>query len=94
MSFNACDIKTSTLLYLLLASTSILSCFFFFFIVVLNNFLMIPVVIKKIKVKLALAIPTGAPIIVVNEIIDVPPVVALKTSNIFFYVIKNSNIFI
>ena len=43
---------------------------------------MIPVVIEKIKVKLALAIPTGAPIVVVNEIIDIPPVVALKTINI------------
>ena len=82
MSLNACDIKTSILLYFLLASTSIWSCFFFFFIVVLNNFLMIPVVIEKNKVKLALAIPTGAPIVVVNEIIDIPPVVALKTINI------------
>ena len=74
-------IKVSILLYLLLASISIWSCFFFFFIVVLNNFLMIPV-IEKIKVKLALAIPTGAPIVVVNEIIDIPPVVALKIINI------------
>ena len=39
---------------------------------------MIPVAREKIKVKLALAIPTGAPIVVVNEIIDIPPVVALK----------------
>ena len=39
---------------------------------------MIPVVIEKIKVKLALAIPAGAPIIVVNEIVDVPPVVAIN----------------
>ena len=43
---------------------------------------MIPVVIEKIKLKLALAIPTGAPIVVVNKIIDIPPVVALKTINI------------
>ena len=48
----------------------------------LNNFLTIPVVREKIKVKLALAIPTGAPIILVNEIIDTPPVVALKTIKI------------
>ena len=41
---------------------------------------MIPVVIEKIKVKLALVIPTGAPIIL--EIIDIPPVVALKTIKI------------
>ena len=39
---------------------------------------MIPVVREKIKVKLALAIPTGAPTAVVNEITDIPPVVALK----------------
>ena len=43
---------------------------------------MIPVVIGKIKVKLGLAITTGAPIVVVNKIIDIPPVVALKTINI------------
>ena len=43
---------------------------------------MIPVVIEKIKVKLALAIPTGAPIVVVNEIIDILPVVTLRTFKI------------
>ena len=48
----------------------------------LNNFLTIPVVREKIKVKLALAIPTGAPTTLVNEMIDTPPVVALKTINI------------
>ena len=55
--------------------------FLFFFLVLLNNFLTIPVV-KKIKVKLALAIPTCAPIILVNEISDTPPVVAHKTIKI------------
>ena len=44
-----------------------------------SNFLTIPVVREKIKVRLALAIPTGAPTILVNEIIDTPPLVALKT---------------
>ena len=43
---------------------------------------MIPDVIEKIEVKLALAIPTGAPIVVVNETIDIPPVVALRRINI------------
>ena len=57
---------------LLLANKRILSCFFFFFLVMFNSFLIIPVVsvyvitafdyIDKIKVKLALAIPAGAPI--------------------------------
>ena len=36
---------------------------------------------KKLK-KLALAIPTGAPAILVKEQIDTPPVVALKTMEI------------
>ena len=48
----------------------------------LSNFLTIPVVREKIKVKLALAIPTGAPTILVNEQIDTPPVIALKTIKI------------
>ena len=39
---------------------------------------MILVVKEKNKVKLALAIPTGVLIVDVNEIIDIPPVVALK----------------
>ena len=56
--------------------------FLFFFFVIFNNFFIIPVVIEKIKVKLALTIPTGAPIILVSEIIDTPPVVALKTIKI------------
>ena len=51
---------------------------FLFFLVIFNNFLVIPVVREKIKVKLVLAIPTGAPAILVNEQIDTPPVVALK----------------
>ena len=44
-----------------------------------NNFLIIPVVKEKIKVKLALFIPTSAPTKLVNEMIDTPPFVALKT---------------
>ena len=55
---------------------------FLFFIVVLSNFLMIPAVVEKIKVKHVLAIPAGTPIILVNEIIDTPLLVALKTINI------------
>ena len=34
---------------------------------------------EKIRVKLALAIPTGAPTTLVKEIIDMPPLAALKT---------------
>ena len=43
-----------------------------------NNFLTIPVVREKIKVRLALAIPNGAPTFLVNEIIDTPLLFALK----------------
>ena len=56
--------------------------FFFFFLVILNNFLIIPVVKEKIRVRLALAIPADAPITLANEIIDIPPVVALRTIKI------------
>ena len=50
--------------------------------IIFSNFLTIPVVIEKIKVKLALAITTGAPRILVNEIIGTPLLVALKTIKI------------
>ena len=53
--------------------------FLFFFLVIISNFVIIPVVTEKIKVRLALAIPTGAPAILVNQIIDTPQLVALKT---------------
>ena len=51
----------------------------FFFLVILSNSLTIPVVKGKNKVRLALAVLTGTPAILVNETIDTPPLVALKT---------------
>ena len=45
----------------------------------LSNFVIIPVVRGKIRVKHALAIPTGAPTTLTDEIIQSPPFVALKT---------------
>ena len=48
---------------------------FLFFLVIFNNFLVIPVVREKNKVRLALAIPTGAP-----TKIDTQPLVGLKTN--------------
>ena len=70
--------NVSMLLGLLLANIRILSCFFFLFLVMISNFLIIPVLKEKVSVKLALAIPTGASITLVNETIDTPPLVALK----------------
>ena len=64
---------------LLLANIRILSCFFFLFLVIFSNFLTIPVVREKIKVKLALAIPTGAPTTLADEMIQTPLLFALKT---------------
>ena len=43
---------------------------------------MILAVIEKIKVKHALAIPAGTPIVLANEIIDIPLLDTLKTINI------------
>ena len=57
----------------------------------LSNFLITTTVREKIRVKLALTIPTGAPTLFVKEIIQTPPLVALKTSN-FINVIKSRNI--
>ena len=64
---------------LLLANVRILSWFFFLFLVMLSNFLIIPVVREKIKVKLGLVVPIGAPTTLVNEQIDTPSLVELKT---------------
>ena len=47
-----------------------------------SSVLIIPVVKEKIRVRLALAIPTGAPITLAEEIIQTPPVAALKTIRI------------
>ena len=48
----------------------------------LSNFLIIPVVRGKIKVKHAPAIPTGAPTTLTEEMIQTSPLFALKTSKI------------
>ena len=82
MSISACDTKVSMLSSLFLANIRILSCFFFFFLVILSNFLVIPDIREKVKVKLALAIPTGAPTTLADEMIQTPLLVALKTIKI------------
>ena len=65
---------------LLLASIRILSCFFlFFFLAILSNCFVIPIVKEEIEVKLALAVPAGAPITLAKWIIGTSPLVALKT---------------
>ena len=67
---------------LLLANIRILSCFFFLLLVMLSNFLIIPVVREKTKVEFALAIPTGVPTTLADEIKKTPLPVMLKTIKI------------
>ena len=52
------------------------------FLVIFSNFLTIPVVREKIKVRLALAIPTGAPTTLAGKLIQTPLLVAIKTIKI------------
>ena len=63
---------------LLIVFIIILLCFFCLFLVIFNNFFTILVVKENIRLKLALAIPSEALIILAKEITDIPPVVAIK----------------
>ena len=51
----------------------------FSFLVVFNNFFTSPVDKKNVRLRLALAIPTGVPITAANNAIEMLPVVADKT---------------
>ena len=53
---------------------TILLCFFFLFLVVFNSFFMIPVANENARLKLALTIPSGAPISVANDATETLPV--------------------
>ena len=63
----------------LLANITILLSFFFFFFVFLNNFFTIPVEIENVRLRIALAIPPGAPITVANDAMEMLPLIAEKT---------------
>ena len=78
---NASDILLSILFNLLLASITILLCFFFLFLVVCNSFFIVPLEIEISRLKLALTIPTSAPVIVANDAIEMLPVVTDKAIN-------------
>ena len=54
---------------------------FFSFSSCFSSFFMIPVQIENARLKLALTIPTGAPITVANDAIETLPVVIDKTIN-------------
>ena len=63
------------------AGIAILLYFLFLHLVVFNSFFPIPVKIENARLKLALAIPTGAPITVGNDAMEMLPVVTDKTTN-------------
>ena len=51
----------------------------FLFLVAFNNFFTSPVHNENARLKLALAIPIGAPIAVAKDAIEIPPLVTDKT---------------
>ena len=51
------------------------------FLVVFSSFFRIPVKIENARLKLGVTIPTGAPIIVANDAMEILPVVTDKTIN-------------
>ena len=55
---------------LLLANITILLCFIFLFLVVLNNFFISPLDNENARLRPALAFPTGVPITVANDAIE------------------------
>ena len=59
----------------------ILLYFFFLFLVVFKDFFTNPVVIENARLQLALIIPTGAPIEVANDAIEMLTVATDKTIN-------------
>ena len=65
--------------------------FLLLFLVTCKTFFFIPVVEENARVKLALAIPAGAPIALAKETIDAPPLVADKTIKVYSHCISYSN---
>ena len=62
-----------------LARIIILPCFFFLFRVVFNSCFTNPVDNENVRLRLALAIPTGVPITAAIEATEILPLVADKT---------------
>ena len=56
-------------------------CLFFLLLAVFNSFFTIPVETEHARLKLALAIPIGVPMTVVNDAIEILPVVTDRTIN-------------
>ena len=57
--------------------------FLFLFPVVFNNFFTVPIEIENERLTFALAVPTGTPITVANDAIEILPLVADKKLKIY-----------
>ena len=66
---------------MVVASITMSLCFYFLFLVVFNSFFTMPVEIKNARLKLALAISTGAPMTIANDVIEMLLVVTYKRIN-------------
>ena len=64
---------------LLLATITILLCLFFLFFAVFKNFFTDPVATENAKLQLALIVPTGAPIAVANDELEMLSIATDKT---------------
>ena len=82
ISSSVLDIIFSIPFKLLLPSKTIFLCFFLFYLIPFKSFLAIPLLIENTKLRLALVILTGAPIIVTDEAIETPPLVVDKTCKV------------
>ena len=85
MPIRTWDTKARMLFSLLLANIRISSSFFFLFLVILSNFFISTVVKQNIKIKLARAIPIGAPTKLTEEIIHNPLLIAHR--KVFYCII-------
>ena len=65
----------------IISKLTILLCFFLLFCVIFNSFFTIPLKIENARLKLALTIPTGAPITAANDAIGKLPVAIDKNIN-------------
>ena len=74
--YCASDILPSILSNLLLANITILLWFLFLLLVAFNIFFTSSVAHENVRPRLALAIPTGVPITVANDVIEMLPFVA------------------
>ena len=68
----------SMLFNLLLANITILLCFFCLFLIICKNFFTNPVIIENARLQLTLIIPTGAPITLANDAIEMLQLLQIK----------------